>query len=147
MTKKYKVTQEFIVALIKWQDSKNLDATSGYGFSYMVSGDLAELPYVVLHWWEADKNPMERNRRLIAIISWLNGDDSVFKVEAPSKFVIRSEKPNWDGDYWYVLFKEGMADTTTYLSKASKFDTREEAQEWANSHQVIVEVDAEGNEV
>lgn len=147
MTKKYKVTQEFIVALIKWQDSKGLDATSGYGLSYMVSSDLAELPRVVLHWWEADKNPMERNRRLIAIISWLNGDDSVFEVEEPHKFIISSEKPNWDGDYWYVIFKEGMIDTTTYLSKATKFSTREEAKEWANSHQVVVEIDAEGNEV
>lgn len=143
MTKKYKVTQEFIVALIKWQDSKGLDATSGYGLS-LVSSDLAELPRVVLHWWEADKNPMERNRRLIAIISWLNGDGSVFEVEEPNKFVIRSEKPNWDGDYWYVRFTEGMEDTTTYLSKASKFDTREEAQEWANSHQVVIEVGSEG---
>ena len=85
---------------------------------------------------------MERNRRLIAIISWLNGDE-VFEVEKPRKFIIRSEKPNWDGDYWFVRFTEGMEDTTTYLSRASKFDTREEAQEWANSHQVVIEVGSE----
>lgn len=144
MTKKYKVTQEFIVALIKWQDSKCLDATSGNFLSHVAPEDLDSLPSEVKTWWYSVGNSMERNRRLIAIISWLNGDDSVFKVDKPSKFVIRSEKPNWDGDYWYVLFKEGMADTTTYLSKASKFDTREEAQEWANSHQVVIEVGSEG---
>ena len=88
---------------------------------------------------------MERNNRLVAIISWLNGDE-VFEVEKP-KFIVRSEKPNWDGEYWYVLFKEGMTDTTTYLAKATKFSSYEKASEWANSHQVIVELDADGNEV
>lgn len=143
MTKKYKVTQEFIDKLVEWRDKYNLDATSGITLSYMVSSDQAVLPLVVVRWWETSQNPIERNNRLIAIISWLNGDE-VFEVEKPSKFVIRSEKPNWDGDYWFVRFKEGMDDTTTYLSKASKFDTREEAQEWANSHQVVIEVGSEG---
>lgn len=32
-------------------------------------------------------------------------------------------------------------------NKEQEFDTREEAQEWANSHQVVVEIDAEGNKV
>lgn len=148
MTKKYKVTKGFIVALIKWRDSMYLDATSGGNYAHVGVSDLDALPKVVKNWWvEEDNHPMERNRRLIAIISWLNGDDSVFEVEEPHKFIISSEKPNWDGDYWYVIFKEGMMDTSTYLSKATKFSTREEAKEWANSHQVIVEVDTEGNEV
>lgn len=144
MTKKYKVTKGFTLGLSLWRDSMYLDATTGGNYSHVGVSDLDSLPKVVNDWWLEDKNPMERNRRLIAIISWLNGDDSVFKVEKPSKFVIRSEKPNWDGDYWYVRFTEGMEDTTTYLSKASKFDTREEAQEWANSHQVVIEVGSEG---
>lgn len=142
MTKKYKVTQEFIVALIKWQDSKGLDATSGYGLTYMESSDLAELPRVAKAWWEADKNPMERNRRLIAIISWLNGDE-VFEVEKP-KFVVRSDKTDSYGDYTYVVVKGGTTATSYFLSNATKFSTREEAQEWANSHQVVIEVDSEG---
>lgn len=143
MTKKYKVTQEFIVALIKWQDSNGLDATSGYGLTYMESSDLDALPRVAKAWWEADKNPMERNRRLIAIISWLNGDDSVFEVEKP-KFVVRSDKTDSYGDYTYVVVKGGTTATSYFLSNATKFSTREEAQEWANSHQVVIEVDAEG---
>lgn len=144
MIKKYKVTKGFMLGLSLWRDSMYLDATTGGNYAHVGVSDLDSLPKVVNDWWLEDKNPMERNRRLIAIISWLNGDDSVFEVEAPSKFVIRSEKPNWDGDYWFVRFKEGMDDTTIHLSKASKFDTREEAQEWANSHQVVIEVGSEG---
>lgn len=142
--KKYKLTKEFMDKLVEWRGTKTLDATSGDRYNYVGASDLDALPKVVKRWWLEDKNPMERNNRLIAIISWLNGDDSVFEVEEPNKFVVRSDKPNWDGDYWFVRFKEGMDDTTTHLSKAAKFDTREEAQEWANSHQVVIEVDAEG---
>lgn len=144
MTKKYKVTPEFIVALIKWQDSKGLDATSGYGLTYMESSDLAKLPRVAKAWWEADKNPMERNRRLIAIISWLNGDDSVFEVEEPHKFVVRSDKTDSYGDYTYVVVKGGTTATSYFLSNATRFSSYEGAQEWANSHQVVIEVGSEG---
>lgn len=139
--KKYKVTKEFMDELVAWRDKKCLDVTRGQGFVY--SSDLDKVPSVVKSWWLYDNTSPERNSRLIAIISWLNGDE-VFEVEKPSKFVIRSEKPNWDGDYWFVRFKEGMDDTTTHLSKASKFDTYEEAKEWANSHQVVVGVGSEG---
>lgn len=144
--KKYKVTKEFMDELVEWQDSKNLDATSGYGFSYMVSGDLAELPYVVDDWWIEDKNPIERNKRLIAIISWLNGEE-VFEVEEPHKFVVRSDKTDNDGDYAYVIIKGGVTSYGYYYRRATKFDTYEEASEWANSHQVVVEVDEDGKEV
>lgn len=136
--KRYKVTQEFMDNLVAWRDKKCLDATRGYYLD-----NLDKIPYVVKAWWLYDNTSIERNRRLIAIISWLNGDE-VFEAEKPHKFVVRSEEPNWDGKYWYVRFKEGMTDTTTYLSKATKFDTYAEAKEWANSHQVVIEVDAEG---
>lgn len=144
MTKKYKVTKEFMDSLVEWRDTYKLDAVSGVGYAYLGPSDLKGSPSVVKGWWAVDTtDPIERNNRLIAIISWLNGDE-VFEVEEPNKFVVRSEKPNWDGDYWFVRFTEGMEDTTTYLSRASKFDTREEAQEWANSHQVVIEVGSEG---
>lgn len=145
MTRKYKVTKEFIDKLVEWRDDECIDATSGKNYNYINDNDLDELPAVVEGWWVYDNDPIERNNRLIAIIQWLNGDE-VFEVEEPHKFIIRSEKPNWDGDYWYVIFKEGMTDTTTHLSKATKFSTREEAKEWANSHQVVIEVDADGKE-
>lgn len=138
MTEKYKVTKEFMDKLVEWRDERSLDATSGITFSYMVGGDLTVLPRVVVRWWKVDTNPMECNRRLIAIINWLNGDE-VFEVEKP-KFVVRSDKTDSYGDYTYVVVKGGTTATSYFLSNATKFSTREEAQEWANSHQVVIEV-------
>lgn len=72
----------------------------------------------------------------------------MFEVEEPHQFIVRSEKSDNYGDYIYVQVNNGIAATNRYyVSGATKFDTREEAQEWANSHQVVVEIDAEGNEV
>lgn len=142
----YKVTKEFMNALIKWRDNEDIDATSGKNYNYINDNDLDELPAVVVAWWVDDKDPIERNNRLIAIIQWLNGED-VFEVEAPHKFVVRSDTQDDRGDYWCVKNYKGMTYIVFDISQATKFDTREEAQEWANSHQVVVEIDAEGNEV
>ena len=140
--KKYKVTKEFMDKLIEWRGTKTLDATSGDRYSYVGASDLDALPKVVKRWWLEDKNPMERNNRLTAIISWLNGDE-VFEVEKP-KFIVRSDKTDSYGDYTYVVVKGGTTATSYFLSNATKFSTREEAQEWANSHQVVIEVGSEG---
>ena len=147
MTKKYKVTKGFMLGLSLWQDSKCLDATSGNFLNHVAPKDLDSLPSEVKTWWYSVDNSMERNRRLIAIISWLNGED-VFDVEEPHKFVVRSDKTDMNYNYRYVLVSGGIADGGYRTPKyATKFDTREEAQEWASSHQVVVEIDAEGNEV
>ena len=140
--KKYKVTKEFMDKLVEWRGTKTLDATSGDRYNYVGASDLDALPKVVKRWWLEDKNPMERNNRLIAIISWLNGDE-VFEVEKP-KFVVRSDKTDSYGDYHYVVVKGGTTTTSYFLAIATKFSTREEAQEWANSHQVVIEVGSEG---
>lgn len=143
----YKVTQRFMNELTKWRDDEDIDATSGKNYNYINDNDLDELPAVVDGWWVGDKDPIERNNRLIAIVQWLNGKE-VFEVEEPRKFVVRSDKTDGDGDYVYVEFVDGITTNYYYNSiGATKFDTREEAQEWANSHQVVVEIDAEGNEV
>ena len=142
----YKVTQEFMNELIKWRDYEGIDATSGKNYNYINDNDLDELPAVVEGWWVYNQDPIERNNRLIAIIRWLNGED-VFEVEAPHKFVVRNDTPDDRGDHWYVKNREGMTYIVFDISRATKFDTREEAQEWANFHQVVVEIDAEGNEV
>lgn len=144
MTKKYKVTKEFMNMLVEWRDKYDLDATSGYRYNYVGSRDLSTLPDKVKAWWLYDNTSIERNRRLIAIISWLNGDDSVFEVEEPHKFVVRSENTDSCGKYSYLTVFDGITITSPYLANATKFSTREEAQEWANSHQVVIEVDAEG---
>lgn len=139
MTKKYNVTKKFMDKLVEWRGTNTLDTTTGYRYNYVGASDLDALPNVVKRWWLEDKNPMERNHRLIAIISWSNGDDSVFEVEKP-KFVVRSDRTDSYGDYTYVVVKGGTTATSYFLSNATKFSTREEAQEWANSHQVVIEV-------
>lgn len=143
--KMYKVTQEFMNELINWRDEMNLNAKNEDFGSFFNDNDIQDVPDVVYIWWRRIENSIERNKRLIAIIQWLNGED-VFEVEEPHKFVVRSENADKSGDYVYVTLFEGLVLPTEYKF-AYIFDTREEAQEWANSHQVVVEIDAEGNEV
>ena len=144
---KYKVTQEFMNELIEWRDDNGLETKTRYMYEAVDGDDIQRIPDIVDIWWTMPSDSIERNNRLIAIIQWLNGED-VFEVEEPHKFVVRSEKSDNYGDYIYIQVKNGIAATNRYyVSGATKFDTREEAQEWANSHQVVVEIDAEGNEV
>ena len=137
---RYKVTQKFMNGLIKWRDDNGLETEAVDG------DDIQRIPDVVDVWWTDPHNSIERNNRLIAIVQWLNGED-VFEVEQQHKFVVRSEKNDDDGEYTYVFVESGMPFTSYYFYYATKFDTREEAQEWANSHQVVVEIDEDGNEV
>lgn len=143
---RYKVTQKFMNELIKWRDDNSLDTKTRYMYEAVDGDDIQRIPDVIDIWWTMPSDSIERNNRLIAIIKWLNGED-VFEVEAPHKFVVRSDKYNYIGDYTYVAIRNHMTTITRILSSATKFDTQEEAQEWANSHQVVVEIDEEGNEV
>ena len=144
--KMYKVTQEFMDELIEWRGTRDLDTTTGDFLSHVAPKDLDSLPSEVETWWYSVGNSVERNRRLIAIIQWLNGED-VFEVEEQHKFIVRSDKKDHDGYYAYVAVENDMTTAAYTFVNATKFDTREEAQEWANSHQVVVEIYAEGNEV
>ena len=144
--KKYKVTQEFMHGLVEWRDKNDLDAKTGSAYEFVVGDNINNIPYVIGIWWTDLDNPIDNNNRLIAIIQWLNGED-VFEVEAPHKFVVRSDKTDMDGKYSYVFISDGVTGTMSTYVYANKFNTREEAQEWANSHQVVVEIDEEGNEV
>lgn len=142
---RYNVTQEFMKELANWRDKEDIDATIGRDYNYVWISDFETMPRVTIDWLVDDKKPIERNNRLIAIVQWLNGED-VFEVEKTHKFVVRSKEIHSDGYYSYVKVVDQMALHTDY-NLAMKFDTREEAQEWANSHQVVVEIDADGNEV
>lgn len=144
---KYKVTQEFMNELIEWRDDKNLDAKTGLFDTFIDGRDINNIPDILDTWWTNPVNPIEINNRLIAIIQWLNGED-MFEVEEPHKFVVRSNNNDDEGDYWYVVvYQDFITKFHHSVNVATKFDTREEAQEWANSHQVVVEIDAEGNEI
>lgn len=136
--KMYKVTQEFMNELIKWRDAD-------WGTPFIVQ-DLTWLPVIVSSWCFENESPIERNNRLIAIIQWLNGED-VFEVEAPHKFIVRSDKKDHDGYYAYVAVENDMTTAAYTFVNATKFDTLEEAQGWANSHQLVVGIDEDGNEV
>ena len=139
--KKYVVTQEFINELIEWRDENDIKLDEEDVSSYVIGEDIMILSNKVKEWWQELNNPRERNNRLIAIIQWLNGEN-VFDVEASHKYVVRSTDK--DGDYWYVTTENAMAQYVYRLPHATKFDTYEEAKEWANAHQVVVEVDENG---
>lgn len=143
---KYKVTKEFMDKLVEWRDERELDATSGSIFTTVGTRDLDNLPDVAQLWRLDTNNPMGRNNRTIAFIQWLNGE-SVFEVEQSNKFIVRSDKADEDGDYIYVSVSGELTDATYMRDYATRFNTYREASEWANSHQVVVEVDEDGKEV
>lgn len=144
--KMYKVTQGFMDELIEWRDDNDLYAKGGAIDAFVDDRNIQSIPEVIGVWWTDSDNPTENNNRLIAIIKWLNGEN-VFEVEKPHKFVVRSDKSYPNGKYRYVMVEEDITSFVIDLKYATNFDTREEAQEWANSHQVVVEIDEDGNEV
>ena len=146
MTEKYKVTQKFMDELKDWQFVYGLFGEKGSSYAFVDGRKIQNIPDVVDIWWTGPDNAIERNNRLIAIIKWLNGED-VFEVDKPHKFVVRNDTPDKYGDYYYVQAYEGVTYRAFSCRYATQFDTREEAQEWANVHQVIVEIDEEGNAV
>lgn len=144
--KMYKVTQKFMNELIKWRDNQCLGMNAELISLFLDVFHIKNFPDVVDIWWTDPDNTIENNNRLIAIIQWLNGED-VFEVEAPHKFVVRSDKKDHDGCYAYVAVENDMTTAAYAFVNATKFDTLEEAQEWANSHQVVLEIDEDRNKV
>lgn len=134
MSEKYVVSQVFMNELEDWRYVKNF---------FIGSIEISTLPDVVKNWW-CNGNNEENNNRLIAIIHWGNGED-VFEVEEPKKWVVRSKDRTEQGSYLYVMLdiSHGVKKTINFRDKdiATRFDTKEEAQEWANSHQEVVEVE------
>ena len=138
MSEKYVVSQEFMNELNEWKDT--LDSND-YEYKHLVGwDDLKNLPVIVSIWWGDEVPDEENNNRLIAIIRWVNGED-VFEVEKPKKWIVRSKETDDGGHHGYVLTgKHGIAFNRYYINDATRFDTKEEAESWANSHQEVVEV-------
>ena len=66
----------------------------------------------------------------------------VFEVEKPKKWVVRSKEHDAGGNYQYI--KAGNFDMVFNkynIDQATRFDTKEEAESWANAHQEVVEVE------
>ena len=133
---KMKISKEVYDALVDW---RNEIESSNTIYSEDING-LAS-PYVVRRWWIGDDDEgTYANNRLIAIIRWVNGED-VFEVENPKKWVVRSKKIV-AGSETFISVNQVDDTMTTAFSKlsATKFDTKEEAESWANAHQEVVEV-------
>jgi len=142
MSDKYVVSQEFMNGLVDWKHD-----TSPEKDFYITPFDFKEIPFVVKSWWLANNvDSIENNNRLIAIIRWVNGED-VFEVEKPKKWVVRYKEPQGsvDGEPLYIWFVDELTLETepeaTMPPYIRRFDTKEEAQSWANSHQEVVEVE------
>lgn len=146
MDKKYTVTQAFMNELVKWRDREDIDATNGGVYAYLGPIDVEEMPQVVSSWWTTDDDPIACNNRLVAIINWLNGDE-VFEIDKRHMFIVRSDKSDKNGEYSYVFISDDVTETMRTASHATKFNTYEKAKEWTNSHQVIIEIDSNGNRV
>ena len=140
MSEKYVVSQEFMDKLEDWKEILRLDNVLFIGRKA-----LSNLPNLLDKWWrDGSVSVHESNNRLIAIIRWVNGED-VFEVEKPKKWVVRSKDASVGDRHLYVNLNisYGVKDTTTGWTKATatRFDTKEEAESWANSHQEVIEVE------
>ncbi|MGO3468431.1 MAG: hypothetical protein ACTIMJ_03735 [Weissella hellenica] len=139
MSDKYVVSQEFMNELEEWTATRALSRASN---CFVDIHDIETLPIHIETWWGVNGADTENNNRLIAIIRWVNGED-VFEVEKPKKWVVRSKEEAIKGHYSYVSLTKNKKDNVHLYEEfnATRFDTKEEAQEWANSHQEVIEVE------
>ena len=130
-----KISKEAYDALVWWRNQRtDVGITS-----------ISLFPDEIDDWWlDHNISEKERNNRLIAIIRWVNGED-VFEIEKPKKWVIRSKDRTKQGGHLYVMLdiSQGVKKTASFWDKdiATKFDTKEEAESWANAHQEVIEVE------
>ena len=141
---KMKISKEVYDALVEWRDTQSIYASSGRVDEFIDGIDLQYIPNIVNSWWVTPEEPVATNNRLIAIIRWVNGED-VFKVEKPKKWIVRSKETDIGGDYRHVLLYDSFdlinSKVVASQEDATKFDTKEEAESWANSHQEVIQVE------
>lgn len=137
-----KISKEAYDALVEWKSSNGLVR------SFISSFDIHDLPLVVKEWWNNSCNGTPgSNNRLIAIIRWVNGED-VFEVEKQKKWIVRSKKVGDNNRHSYVRLVISSSELTNATVEfdydwATYFDTREEAESWANAHQEVVQVEVD----
>ena len=141
---KMKISKEVYDALVEWREYMALNQSPDV---FVNEYALSNLPKVIDDWWGGFRvDTKESNDRLIAIIRWVNGED-VFEVEEPKKWVVRSKEPQGsvDGEPLYIWFVDELTleieTEATMPPYIRRFNTKEEAQSWANSHQEVVEVE------
>ena len=132
---KMTVPTDVYQALVHWYKDYFLD------YTVVTISDLENLPEVVKEWRGEDAGTM--NKKFATIINWVDGED-VFEVEKPKKWVVRSKGTDDDNDHWYVYLPNNIDEINNvvyYMSSATLFDTKEEAESWANAHQEVIEVE------
>ena len=141
-----KVDKYIYDKLVEWKDT-----VVRHSDSRVFINDIKSLPGVVQDWIYFEHNEDGEyvvrtsataiNSRLVAVIRWIE-DDNVFKAKKPKKWVVRSKATDEDGYHRYVFINLHNFTLSTYhISDATRFDTKEEAESWANSHQEVVEVE------
>ena len=138
MSEKYVVSQVFMNELKGWKHDLILED------AFFVNQEaINNMPKIIKNWWVDDYETIgESNKRLISIIRYMSGAND-FEVEKPKKWVVRSKETDDDNDHWYVRLPNNIDvinDVVYYMSSATLFNTKEEAQSWANSHQEVIEV-------
>lgn len=133
--KKYKVPQEFMEELNNWKREQDLDILVN-----VYPEDLIRLPEIVKTWQKQPVKLVDRNKRLIAVINWINGEE-VFEVETP-KYVVQRKDAVLSGIHQYLNVEQNGNIHLIYgLENATRFDDFEKASEWYNKHFEVVEVD------
>ena len=140
MSDKYVVSQVFMNELKWWKHDLILED------AFFVNQEaINNMPKIIKNWWVDDYVTIgESNKRLISIIRYMSGAND-FEVEKPKKWVVRSKDHTEQGShlYIYLIDSNGVKDFMTAWTKdiATKFNTKEEAESWANAHQEVVEVE------
>ena len=116
-------------ALVHWYKDYFLD------YTVVTISDLENLPEVVKEWRGEDAGTM--NKKFATIINWVDGED-VFEVEKPKKWVVRTKGKV---PQYKMILNERVSTNWYNIDMATRFDTKEEAQSWANSHQEVIEVE------
>lgn len=140
MNKKYLVTNEFMNELIEWRDDQRLGMNTELISSFLDVVNIKQFPGVVDDWWTDPENTVENNKRLIAIIQWLNGEE-VFETQKTYKYyVARTSAP-----FTYLSMKKWYHSEfpkyDTISSEKKIFDTREEAEKWLIPGYEVMEVE------
>ena len=142
MSEKYVVSQVFMNELKGWKHDLILED------AFFVNQEaINNMPKIIKNWWVDDYETIgESNKRLISIIRYMSGAND-FEVEKPKKWVVRSKDRTEQGSYLYIYLidSNGVKDVMTGWTKdiATKFNTKEEAQSWANAHQEVVQVEVD----
>lgn len=144
---KYKVSQELMNDIDDW---KFRVGHLVIGQDFMIEN---ALPVNLDKWWVGSSEyNSEKNNRLIALVQYVNGED-VFEVEKPKKWVVRSKNVDLDGYSYLTIYDWRGNRLREYSTKAhsmlinddkydaTKFDTKEEANQFVNPLMEVFEVE------